>query len=114
VRIRWTRFAQAGPNLGKTRSGLEVFDANKVGPRTVLRHWRAGDRFQPIGLGAQVKLQDWFTNLKIGRPQRHRLVVAEAAGGEIFWVEGLRIAERFKLDKHTRRRLKWAWQRRAE
>ncbi len=113
VHVRWTRFLKAGSRLGNTRSGREFFDADKVGPRIVLRHWRAGDRFQPIGLAAPVKLQDWFTNLKIDRQQRHRLVLAEAAGGEIFWVEGLRIAERFKLDKHTRRRLKWAWQRRA-
>jgi hypothetical protein len=40
------------------------------------------------------------------------LVVAEARNGEIFWVEGLRIGERFKLDKGTRRALKWCWRRR--
>jgi hypothetical protein len=39
------------------------------------------------------------------------LVVAAAAHGEIIWVEGLRISERFKLTKTTRRRLVWRWQR---
>jgi hypothetical protein len=41
------------------------------------------------------------------------LVVAATASGEIFWVEGLRIAEGFKLDKSSRRGLKWAWRRTA-
>jgi tRNA(Ile)-lysidine synthase len=86
---------------------VEYFDADKVGSRVLLRHWRRGDRFEPIGLGAQVKLQDLFTNEKVPRPARHQLVVAAAASGELFWVEGLRIAECFKLDKRTRRRLKW-------
>jgi hypothetical protein len=61
-------------------------------------------------MGKAVKLQDLFTNAKISRPQRHQLVVATARSGELFWVEGLRISERFKLDKGTVRRLKWQWQ----
>jgi hypothetical protein len=38
-------------------------------------------------------------------------MVAEAAGGEIFWVEGLRISENFKLTAGTKRRLVWRWHR---
>ena len=93
-----------------TTSGQESFDADKIGSRIVLRHWQAGDRFQPIGMGAAVKLQDLFVNAKIPRERRHELVVAEV-GGEIFWVEGLRIGERFKLTSRTARRLEWRWQR---
>jgi hypothetical protein len=59
----------------------------------------------------RIKLQDWFTNLKIPAARRRELVLAETAKGEIFWVEGLRISERFKLTKSTRRRLIWLWRR---
>ena len=58
-----------------------------------------------------VKLQDLFTNARIGRQARHAMVVAENSGGEIFWVEGLRISERFKLTKRTIRCLQWRWER---
>ena len=98
---RWPKFA----------AGLEWFDADRIGPQAVLRHWRAGDRFQPVGMDHPVKLQDLFTNQKIPREHRHRLVVAATAAGEIWWVEGLRISERFKLTPSTRRRLKWGWRR---
>jgi hypothetical protein len=37
--------------------------------------------------------------------------VATTAGGEVFWVEGLRISENFKLTPQTKRRLIWHWQR---
>jgi hypothetical protein len=30
---------------------------------------------------------------------------------QVFWVEGLRISERFKLAKHSNRRLHWQWRR---
>jgi tRNA(Ile)-lysidine synthase len=90
----------------------ECFDADKVGPRIRLRHWRRGDRFQPIGMARSVKLQDLFTNRKMPSDRRRTLLVAESLRErQIFWVEGLRISESFKLDKQTRRRLKWEWHR---
>jgi tRNA(Ile)-lysidine synthase len=95
----------------KSEPGLEFFDANRVGPRIVLRHWQPGDRFQPIGMAKPLKLQDWFMNQKIPRQQRHDIVVAESAAGEIFWVEGLRISENFKLTPRTRTQLVWHWHR---
>jgi len=56
-----------------------------------------------------VKIQDLFTNLKVARSERPNRVVAEAASGEPFWVEGLRIGERFKLLPETKEQLLWRW-----
>lgn len=93
----------------KPVAGREFFDADKVGRRIVLRHWRAGDRFQPIGMKSAVKLQDLFVNAKIPHARRRELAMAMTAGGEIFWVEGLRIGERFKLTLRTERKFCWRW-----
>ena len=90
-------------------AGREVFDADSVGSAVILRHWRAGDRFQPIGMQSAVKLQDLFVNAKIPRANRDRLIVATTASGEIFWVEKLRIGELFKMTPQTRRCLCWKW-----
>jgi tRNA(Ile)-lysidine synthase len=87
----------------------EFFDADKIGNTIVLRHWHAGDRFQPIGLKSASKLQDLFVNAKVPAAQRRELVLATTAGGDIFWVEGLRIGERFKLTPQTKRKLVWKW-----
>lgn len=107
--IHWQRVAGCGARLPVAAARQEVFDAAKVGAKIVLRHWQPGDRFQPIGMSAAVKLQDWFTNKKIPRARRRQLIVATTAGGEIFWVEDQRIGERFKLTADTRRRLIWRW-----
>jgi tRNA(Ile)-lysidine synthase len=111
VRLRWsvqqTRGAELPPRIG----GRETFDAEKVGPSAIVRHWRPGDRFQPIGLKESAKLQDLFVNQKVPVEKRRSLLVATTLAGDLFWVEGLRISERFKLTKDTNRRLQWRWQR---
>ncbi len=101
---------RAGQQL-KVGPGRECFDADKVGSPVRLRHWRPGDRFQPIGMGSSVKLQDFFTNHKVPLGRRRQLIVAAAANREVFWVEGMRISERFKLTKETIRCLHWRWKR---
>ena len=113
VQITWEigPLAAGTVRAAKNRVNSEYFDADKVGHAIGLRHWRPGDRFQPIGMAGGVKLQDLFTNRKIPRAERRGLTVATTAGGELFWVEGLRLAERFKLDKNTVRGLKWCWER---
>jgi tRNA(Ile)-lysidine synthase len=99
--------------LPKPQAGIEFFDADKIGDEIILRHWRAGDRFQPIGLASAVKLQDLFVNAKIPAARRRDLILATTVRGEIFWVEGLRIGERFKLTRRTRRKLAWDWSKTA-
>lgn len=111
VQLRWKVEAKAGASLPKHSTGMEYFDADHVGSNVMLRHWRKGDRFRPIGLGQNVKLQDLFVNQKVPQALRHRLVIAESEKGEIFWVEGQRISERFQLTKGTKRRLQWQWKR---
>ena len=110
-KIRWQILAQKKFLIPSVQPGVEFFDADKIGGEIILRHWRAGDRFQPIGLKSAAKLQDLFMNAKIPAAQRRELVLATTAGGEIFWVEGLRMGERFKLTPGTKRRLVWRWAR---
>lgn len=111
VEVNWRTAAGNRHAGGLGVKNREVFDAEQVGVRITLRHWRPGDRFQPSGMAQPVKLQDLFTNAKIPAAARRRLLVAEAADGRLFWVEGLRIAEPFKLTVATRKQLAWRWQR---
>src|SRR6266568_1406073 len=111
VRIRWRIELRNGNGQREAVARRQFFDASKVGSRILLRHWQPGDRFQPIGMAHAVKLQDFFTNEKVPRSRRHDLIVAATAQGEVFWVEGMRISERFKLTKPVNRRLQWRWHR---
>jgi tRNA(Ile)-lysidine synthase len=111
VRFQWRIEKWKWSGRPKKVSGSEYFDLDNVGSRIVLRHWQPGDRYQPIGMSSAAKLQDLFTNGKIPQAERHQLVLAVAGGGEVFWVERLRISEHFKLSNETIRRLHWRWKR---
>jgi tRNA(Ile)-lysidine synthase len=112
-KFRWQIRPRKAFRLPQKPDGGETFDADKIGGEIVLRHWRAGDRFQPMGLPSPVKLQDLFVNAKIPAARRRDLILAATAGGEIFWVEDLRIGEPFKLLPETRRKLVWNWSKAA-
>lgn len=107
-RIRWYRVSRTrGTGLPKVPRGFEVFDRARVGGRVVLRHWQPGDRFCPLGFKGSAKLQDLFVNQKVPAAARRRLWLASGQGGNIFWVEGLRPGDAFKVTASTRDCLVW-------
>lgn len=55
-----------------------------------------GDRFRPLGSGGSRKLKDFFIDLKLPRARRKRCPVV-LSGGNVVWVAGHRIDERFRL-----------------
>lgn len=65
-----------------------------LGGALIVRAWRKGDRLRPVGLGGAKTLQDLFTDLKVPRSLRRSLPVVES-GGEIVWVAGVALDERF-------------------
>jgi tRNA(Ile)-lysidine synthase len=65
-----------------------------LGPTAIVRAWREGDRMRPAGLGGTKTLQDLFTDRKVPRALRRSLPVVESRG-EIVWVAGVAVDERF-------------------
>ena len=57
-----------------------------------LRTRRPGDRFQPLGMSREKKLQDFFTDAKVPRIWRDRVPLLVSERG-IAWVAGHRIAD---------------------
>jgi tRNA(Ile)-lysidine synthase len=111
--VRFTRTAEVDapdpvtlPVPGHVRFGRWEIEATVSGPGDVaisaaalgasatVRSWREGDRMRPLGLGGTKTLQDLFTDRKVPRGLRRTLPVVEA-GGEIVWVAGVAVDERF-------------------
>ena len=117
LKSRWTTH-----NFGKTQikckitpqnklniPNEEVFDAHCLGNCILLRYWQPGDRFRPIGCKHDAKLQDLFTNAKIGAREKRSCIVACTSDGSPFWVQGLRIGELAKITSKTTKFLHWKW-----
>ena len=84
----------------------ERFDAESLGATPFLRTWQEGDRFQPLGMAGEKKLQDFFVDEKVPRRQRSRVLLLCATDGRIAWVVGFRIAEPFKVTRATKQILR--------
>lgn len=79
-----------------------VVDADRMTAPLVVRNRRPGDRFWPLGLGAEKKLKEFFIDAKVPRRLRDRIPLVEA-GGQVVWVVGYRVDERFRVGPATRR-----------
>jgi tRNA(Ile)-lysidine synthase len=98
----WEVLAGPGPPDGGLGSVDDpVLDAERLGRALTVRAWRDGDRMQPLGLEGTKSLQDLFGDRKVPRSVRRSLPVVEA-GGEIAWVAGVAVSERFRVGPATR------------
>jgi tRNA(Ile)-lysidine synthase len=70
-----------------------------------IREWKAGDKFQPIGMNGTKKISDFLSDEKISSlGKKEHLVLTNS--GRIVWVIGLRIDERYKVTTETKKILK--------
>jgi tRNA(Ile)-lysidine synthase len=68
-----------------------------------LRTWKNGDHFQPLGLKQKKKLSDFFVDRKISLNHKKDIGVLENSNGDILWLAGLRVDERYKVSPNTKK-----------
>lgn len=64
------------------------------------RKWQPGDSFFPLGMNNRKKISDFLIDKKISGGEKDAVTVLESAG-EIVWVVGMRLDNRFKLTEST-------------
>lgn len=104
-------------DAGQTRYTSQVLDTGEVTDRSpenavldvdlldfplVLRDWQLGDKFMPLGMKNFKKISDYLIDNKVPLIKKDKVKVL-CARGEIVWVVGLRIDERFKVCPATKR-----------
>lgn len=68
-----------------------------------LRSWKNGDHFQPLGLKQKKKLSDFFVERKIILNHKKDIGILENNNGDIIWLAGLRVDERYKVSPNTKK-----------
>jgi tRNA(Ile)-lysidine synthase len=62
----------------------------------IIRVWKPGDKFIPLGMNGQKKIADFLNDLRVPRHHKERVYVAEHQG-QILWVLGYRIDDSLKV-----------------
>lgn len=90
-----------------TVSNTTIFvDEDKLWFPLVLRRWRDGDTFQPVGMGGKSKkVSKFFKDQKLSLIEKEKTWLL-CSDNEIVWVVGIRQDERFKVKNSTQKILK--------
>ncbi|MEO7211933.1 tRNA lysidine(34) synthetase TilS [Mucilaginibacter sp.] len=78
-------------------------DAGKLAYPLTLRAWQQGDYFYPLGMKTRQKLSDFFIHQKVPLHKKGEVPVLVNANGDIIWLGGYRLDERYKVDKNTKK-----------
>ena len=88
------------PDFSRTGHQAGFFDMDRLSFPLIIRNFRPGDRFKPLGMTGTQKLKDFFVNQKVPRSQRAQCPIL-LCRGKIIWVVGHRIDESVKVIPST-------------
>ena len=89
-------------------AGVALLDAGKIGYPLLLRRWKAGDYFYPLGMRKKKKVARLLIDARVSIAEKERVWVLEA-DKRLIWVVGRRIDDRWKIGPGTETVLRIEW-----
>lgn len=84
---------------------VACIDSDEIEFPLLIRKWKQGDYFQPLGMTGFKKISDFFIDQKIPIHEKENIWIL-CSGKKIIWIMGHRIDNRFKITSKTTNVLK--------
>ena len=88
--------------LVKDNPNIAQLDFDRLKFPLRVRHWWHGDRFHPLGLKGTKLVSDFFNDNGFTTFQKRNTQILTDSEGEIVWIVGHRIDDRFKITDKTK------------
>jgi tRNA(Ile)-lysidine synthase len=79
---------------------VAFLDAGKLRFPLIIRKWKTGEYFQPLGMHGFKKISDFFVDQKLSIPEKEQTWILYS-GDKVAWIIGHRIDNRFRITGET-------------